>query len=94
MRLEVDVGVLAAAADNLHEAVGVAREVADHSGRLTSLVGDYGTPEVAEAATEFVRQWGYGMGLVVDDAEALARMLRAGADAYRQVDAGIADAFR
>ena len=93
MHLEVDLAVLTNAADNLRHAVGVAREVAEGHDRLTSLVDDYGSDEVGEAAGDFVRSWGYGMRLVADDADTLAAMLAAGAAAYQGVEGSITEAL-
>lgn len=61
---------------------------------LTGLLTACGSARLESAATDFLKEWGYGMGLVVDDAERLAEMLEAGADAYLQVEKGITRGLR
>jgi hypothetical protein len=90
VHLEVDLDVLDGTARQLRQAVGVAREVADHRGHLTAMVEECGSARLRSAVERFLGQWGYGMGLVVGDAEHLASMLQAGAEAYRQTEESIA----
>jgi hypothetical protein len=73
--------------------VAVAREVAEERGRLGSLVTGCGTSRARVAAQQFVDEWAYGMGLVVEDAERLAGMLEAGAAGYTGVEGAIAGQF-
>ncbi len=94
MDLRVDVGMLTDTATNLRQAVGVAAEVAERRGELTSMVSEAGSAALADAAADFVKEWGYGMGLVVEDAEKLATMLAAGADAYAQAEQSIIEGLR
>ena len=89
MDLTVDVTMLSDTATNLRQAVGVAAEVAERKGELTSLVSDAGSATLAGAAREFVEQWGYGMGLIVDDAETLATMLGTAAEVFASTERSI-----
>ena len=94
MPIEVDPGALAAASRALREATAVAREV--HRG--THALGDAalatGSGRLSWALEEFRHTWAYGLGLVVDDADTLARMLGQAATAYRGTDDAIAAACR
>lgn len=90
MHLEVEVATLRDTAANLRDAVGVAREVADEKASLTSGADDCGSPKLSSAVSDFVEEWSYGMGLVVEDAEKLAEMLEAGARGYAQHEESIA----
>ena len=94
MRLEVDPSLLHDTATHLRDAVAVAREVAEDRGRLGSLVAGCGTARARVAAEQFVEEWAYGMGLVVEDAERLAEMLEAGAAGYAGVERAIAGQLR
>ncbi|MDP9071937.1 MAG: hypothetical protein M3N68_11815 [Actinomycetota bacterium] len=94
MDLRVDVAMLADTAADLRQAVGVAAEVAERRGELTSLVGDAGSAALSDAAAGFVEEWGYGMGLVVDDAEKLATMLGTAADTYARTEQAIVEGLR
>jgi len=68
----------------------VAREVSEHRSRLSGLLVACGSGRLESAGDEFLSQWSYGMGLIVDDAERLATMLEAGAATYQQVEDRIA----
>ena len=72
MHLEVDPTVLSETAGDLRRCVGVAREFSDHRGRLREMVESCGGQHLHEAADHFIGRWGYGMGLLVGDAEHLA----------------------
>ena len=67
----------------------MAAEVADRRGELTALVADAGSATVAGAAADFVHEWGYGMGLVVEDAQKLATMLGTAAETYAAAERSI-----
>ena len=90
MHVDVDPRLLIDTAARLRAAVSVAREVSEHRSRLSGLVVACGSHRLESAAGDFLGQWGYGMGLIVDDAERLATMLEAGAAAYREVEDRIA----
>lgn len=90
MHLEVDPGLLTATAARLREAVAVARDVAERRRALTGLLTACGSARLESAGTDFLGEWGYGMGLIVEDAERLAGMLEAGALAYLRVEDTIA----
>jgi hypothetical protein len=90
MQLDVDTGLLTDTADRLWAAVSVAREVSEHRGRLSALMVGCGSGGLESAADDFLGQWGYGMGLIVDDAEELATMLKAAAATYQEVEDRIA----
>lgn len=94
MDLAVDVTMLTTTAGDLRRAVGVAAEVAERRGELTALVGDAGSDTLAAAARDFVGEWGYGMGLVVDDADKLATMLASAAETYAATEAAIIEDLR
>jgi hypothetical protein len=91
-RLEVDPAVLDETAHALRRCVHVASEVSDHRGRLTELVDDYGSHHFQGAAERFIRRWDYGMGLVVGNAEHLAKQLEHSAAEYRRLEAEISRA--
>lgn len=93
-RFEVDPAFLLAIAAPLRDAVDVARQVKDDKESLKGLVDDCGSPDLEDAANEFVDEWGYGMGLIADDAETIAQMLEQAAAGYTEVDTGIAEAMR
>ena len=88
-QLEVDPAVLYDIAEALRRCVDVAREFADRRGRLTELVADCGDPRLRSTAEHFVGRWGYGLGLLVGDAEHLAGQLEHSADQYRHLEAEI-----
>ena len=90
--LEVDPGVLDDTARALRHCVDVARQFSDHRGRLTELVEHCGSHDLRAAAEHFIGRWGYGMGLVVGDADHLARQLEHSADEYRRLEAEISRA--
>lgn len=92
MHLEVDPAVLEDTAHGLRRCVDVAREISDHRGRLTALVEDCGSHHFQEAAEHFIGRWGYGMGLVVGDADHLADQLEHSAVEYRRLEAEISRA--
>ena len=94
MHVEVDPTLLEDTAANLRDAVEVARDVADHRSRLTALSARCGSATFGAAVESFVDEWGYGMGLVAEDAETLASMLESGAAAYRKVEGSIAAELR
>lgn len=64
--------------------------MSEHRSRLSGLLVACGSHRLESAGDEFLGQWGYGMGLIVDDAERLATMLEAGAVAYQDVEGRIA----
>jgi transposase len=88
-RLEVEPAVLDDTARGLRRCVDVAREISDRRGRLRELVDDCGSRHFRHAAEHFIERWGYGMGLVVGDAEHLAEQLERSAAAYRRLEADI-----
>jgi hypothetical protein len=90
MRLDVELATLQAAAAKLRDAVGVARAVAEERASVTAGAEDCGSAKLGAALSDFVEEWGYGMGLVVEDAEKLAKMLEAAAAGYGQVASAIA----
>ena len=87
--LEVDPTVLDDAARGLRRCVDVAREFGDRRGHLRELVEDCGSGHLSAAAEHFIGRWGYGMSLVVGDAEHLAKQVEHSAQRYRQVEAEI-----
>ena len=82
--------MLDSTARQLSQAVGVAREFADNRGHLTAMVEECGSARLRSAVEHFLGRWGYGMGLVVEDAEHLTSLLETGAEAYRQTEESIA----
>lgn len=91
-RIEVDPGALGATARALGDAVAVAREVHRGSSALADAAAATGSPALAEALGDFRRTWSYGLGLVIDDAVTLQKMLEQAASAYQRVEQAIADA--
>ena len=92
--LEVDPAVLDDTANGLRRCVHVAHRFSDHRGRLRELVADSGSHHLSDAAEHFIGRWGYGMGLIVDKAEQLAKQLEGSADGYRRLEAEISRATR
>jgi hypothetical protein len=92
--LDVDPAVLDDTAGGLRRCVDVARQFSNHRGWLTDLVRDCGSHDLRVAAEHFIGRWGYGMGLIVGDAEHLAKQLEHSADEYRRVEAEISRAAR
>lgn len=86
MHVDVDPRLLTDTAARLRSAVSVAREVSEHRGRLSGLLVACGSNRLESAGDDFLGQWGYGMGLIVEDAERLAEMLDAGAATYEAVE--------
>jgi hypothetical protein len=92
--LQADPGALAAAAGALSAAVAVATEVSRGARSLADAAVATGSPHLEDALRGFRHTWAYGLGLVVDDATTLARMLEQGARVYAATEAGIAAACR
>ena len=84
--------VLDDTARGIRRCADVAREVSDHRGRLTELVADCGSQHFRGAAEHFIARWGYGMGLIVGDAEHLAQQLEGAAAEYRRLEAEVSRA--
>ena len=91
---EVDLDLLTRTAANLRSAVGLARTVADNRGALAGLLGQCGSSRLALAGKDFLDEWGYGMKLIVDDGEQLAKMLEAGAATYGAAEDRISQGFQ
>lgn len=90
MHIEVDLDVLVSAARNLEAAVDVARQVHDHRSSLEALAAEAGSAHLEDAIRSALGRWGYGMGLIVEDADQLAAMLREADRTYRRVEGRIA----
>lgn len=90
MHVDVDPRLLTDTAARLRAAVSVAREVSEHRSRLSGLLVACGADRVESAGDDFLGQWDYGMGLIVDDAERLATMLEASAATYQAAEDRIA----
>ena len=93
-RIEADPGALAATARALGDATAVAREVHRGTRVLADAAAATGSTVLAGALGDFRRTWAYGLGLVVEDADTLAKMLGQAAAAYEQTDASIGAACR
>ncbi|MDX6199814.1 MAG: hypothetical protein QOJ79_2965 [Actinomycetota bacterium] len=91
-RIEADPGRLAATSHALQDAAAVAQEVHRGARSLSDAAAATGSGRLAEALGGFRHTWAYGLGLVVDDARTLARMLGQAATVYEQTDASIARA--
>lgn len=91
MDLAVDTATLRTTARRLREAVSVADEVHGHAMALKRLGDGVGDHEGQAAVDRFLTTWAYGMGLVHDDATTLADLLGRTADAYEQLERGIAE---
>jgi hypothetical protein len=91
-QIEVDPATLAATSAALASAAAVAREVHKGARVLSDAADAGGSGELAAALEEFRSTWGYGLGLVVDDATTLSRMLSQAAEAYRHTDGAVAGA--
>jgi hypothetical protein len=93
-RIEVDPGGLAAAARALAAATAVAEEVHRGARGLSDAAAATGSAHLAAALGDFRQTWAYGLGLVVDDARTLGRMLEQGARVYAETESAIAAACR
>jgi hypothetical protein len=93
-RLVADPGSLAAAARALTTATEVADEVSRGARRLSDAAAATGSADLEDALRDFRHTWAYGLGLVVDDASTLARMLGQAAAVYTQADGAIGEACR
>jgi hypothetical protein len=93
-RIEVDPGALGSAAHALGEAATVAREVHRGSTGLADAAAATGHPGLTDALGDFRRTWSYGLGLVIDDAQGLQRMLASAAEVYSRVERAVAAGCR
>ena len=91
-RIEADPGALAATARALTVATEVAKEVHRGTRALADAAAATGSPRLTTALDDFRHTWAYGLGLVVDDAATLARMLGQAAAVYAQTDRAIGKA--
>jgi hypothetical protein len=91
-RIEADPGALTAAARALNDAVAVASAVHRGTAALTQAALAAGSSDLSAALASFRHTWAYGLGLVVDDASTLARMLGEAGEVYRRTDSAIAGA--
>ena len=92
-RFEVDATELAGTAGALRRSLDVARQVADDRGSLLAHLSDPGSPQLGEAARDFLDRWAHGCSLVVDDGEALAGMLETASQCYLEVESAAVSAF-
>ncbi len=93
-RIEADPGALATTARALEDATAVAREVHRGTRALSDAATATGSARLTEALGDFRHTWAYGLGLVVDDAGTLSRMLGQAAEVYAQADNVIGEACR
>ncbi|MDT7570253.1 MAG: hypothetical protein QOE05_427 [Actinomycetota bacterium] len=93
-RIEADPGALSGTARALEDATAVAREVHRGARALSEAAAATGSARLAEALGDFRHTWAYGLGLVVDDAGTLGRMLGQAAQVYAEADSTIAAACR
>ena len=93
-RFEVEPGSLEATARALADATGVAREVHRGGAALADAASATGHAALTEALGDFRRTWSYGLGLVVDDATTLQKMLEQAASVYSRVEQAIGNACR
>jgi hypothetical protein len=93
-RIEADPGSLSATAQALRDATAVAREVHRGTRALSDAAAATGSARLADALGDFRHTWAYGLGLVIDDADTLARMLGQAAAVYTQTDGAIGKACR
>lgn len=93
-RIETDPGGLAAAGHALADAAQVADAVHRGARTLTEPAAACGSAHLADALERFRGTWAYGLGLVVDDARTLSRMLDQAASAYAGIEGAIGQACR
>jgi len=82
----VDPGALPLTGVSLTEAIGIARQVQQHGSTQTALVGQCGDRQLHDAACSFIARWAYGAGLIAEDGQRLASMLRAAGTQYTEVE--------
>jgi hypothetical protein len=88
-RIEADPDTLGFTARALDDATSVARDVHRGTRALSDAADATGSARLAQAVRDFRSTWAYGLGLVVDDATTLARMLGQAAATYEQTDGEI-----
>ncbi len=94
VHIEVDPSALSLVAGNLRRSVAVAEDFTHQRGALANMVDDSGSGRLSGAVEHFVERWAHGMGLVADDATALAERLEAAGTGYAELEAAIAGAMR
>lgn len=92
MSFRVELGFLHQIVGPLRQAVEVARQLRGDTGRLEGYAADCGSGRVPGAATEMVHRWGFGAGLVADDAEHVAGGLERAAEVYGETEHAVARA--
>lgn len=90
--LRVDTAVLRAAAGHLREVVAAAQAGRARSKAARELASSVGEGRAQDAVEEFLDRWAYGLGLLHDDAQALAYTLGQAATAFEAVEAQLAAA--
>jgi hypothetical protein len=91
--LSVDTDALRAAVTGLREAASFAATARDRGGRLQDLAGGAGGGS-AQAVGDFLHKWSYGLGIIGDDAETLAKALEQAAAAFEAVEEQLTEGLR
>ena len=94
LRIEADPGALRATAAALQDVTVVADQVHRGARSLSSAAAATGSALLTCALDDFRETWAYGLGLVVDDAALMARLLGQAATAYDRTDTEISSACR
>jgi hypothetical protein len=94
LRIEADPGGLRATAAALQDVTAVAEEVHRGARALATAAAATGSSLLSHALDDFRHTWAYGLGLVVDDADLLGRVLDQAATAYDRTDTEIGRACR
>lgn len=92
--IKVDPKLLKTLSHEVSDGVGVAREVNRSHDEMASHAAHAGHSGVAEGIADFLKDWSYGCGHLVDDADHLASLLRHAGEIYIDMDDQVAKANR
>lgn len=92
--IRVQPEVLKALSREVSEGVGVAREVDKKHDDMAAHAAHAGHSGVAQGIAEFLHDWSYGCGHLVDDADQLATLLQHAGAVYIDVDEEVAKGNR
>jgi hypothetical protein len=92
--IRVDPKLLAKLSREVSDGVGVAREVKKSHDAMAAHAAHAGHSGVAQGIADFLNDWSYGCGNLVDDADQLATLLRHAGAIYVDTDREVAMANR
>ncbi|HVX45399.1 MAG TPA: type VII secretion target [Mycobacteriales bacterium] len=92
--IRVDPDALKTLSREVSDGVGVAREVNKSHDAMAAHAAHAGHSGVAQGIADFLNDWSYGCGNLVEDADQLATLLRHAGAIYIDVDKEVAQANR